>query len=325
MSTLLISQQGSRLTKRGHSLILFKDRKQILVYPLSNVEHILLLGRIEFSASLIGLLLREGIDIVFLTVDGRYKGRLCGPSSKNVFLRQMQYARLQDATFRLNFSKAVVQGKALNQMRLINRQSALDQPELKERWRNFERSVRKADTLSLLRGLEGSFSVFYFRWFQEALKYRMGFQKRIKHPPPDPVNILLSLGYTLLFNSLYGLIEGYGFDPYVGFFHDLSYGHPALVSDLMEEFRAPIVDRLVLNVINRRQIREKHFERQDETYKLTREGLEIFLHGYRKHLLERRMFKEEKINFLQIMQKQVQHFRKFLQGKVERYESFRAR
>jgi CRISPR-associated protein Cas1 len=218
-----------------------------------------------------------------------------------------------------------VLGKALNQLRLVMRQGSADQPELKERWRNFERSVKKADDLGMLRGLEGSFSALYFGVFQQLLKYRLGFRKRIKHPPPDPINILLSLGYTLLFNSLYGLIEGYGFDPYAGFFHELSYGHAALVSDLMEEFRAPIVDRLVLNVINRRQISEKHFEAGEEKYRLTKEGLEIFLNGYRKQVTERRLYKEERLNFLQIMQKQVQHFRKFLQGKTDQYESFRAR
>lgn len=324
MSILLISEQGSRLTKRGRSLILFKDRKKKLIYPLSNVERILLMGRIEFSSTLIGLLLRENIELVFLTMDGRYKGRLTGPTSKNVFIRQTQYGRLKDETFRLQFSKAILLGKCFNQQKLITQYLRERDEQLQRRWQNVQSSLEQAQDLYTLRGLEGSFSALYFKYFKSLLKYRMGFEKRIKHPPPDPINILLSLGYTLLFNNVYALIEGHGLDPFAGFFHELDYGHPALVSDLMEEFRAPLVDRLVLNVVNRQQVKEEDFSPEEGVYRLSREGLQKFLEAYRQLILQKQKVKEEQLNYLQIIHQQVLQFRRYLEGKRDHYEAFRS-
>lgn len=324
MSVLLLSEQGSRLTKRGRSLILFKDRKKKLIYPLSNVERIFLMGRIEFSSSLIGLLLHENIELIFLTMDGRYKGRLSGPTSKNVFIRQTQYERLKDEDFRLKFSKAILFGKCLNQLRQLNQSLKEKDEQLQVRWQNVQRSLEQAQNMYTLRGLEGSFSALYFKYFKALLKYRMGFEKRIKHPPPDPINILLSLGYTMLFNNVYALVEGHGLDPYAGFFHELDYGHPALVSDLMEEFRAPIVDRLVLNVVNRQQVKEDDFIEEEKTYRLSKEGLQKFLEAYRKLILHKQKYREEQLNYLQIIHQQVLQFRQYLEGKRRHYEAFRS-
>ena len=79
---------------------------------------------------------------------------------------------------------------------------------------------------------------------------KFGFYKRKRRPATDPVNSLLSFGYTLLFNEISSFLDGVGFDPYIGFFHCLDYGRPSLAADLIEEFRAPIIDRLVLKLVN---------------------------------------------------------------------------
>ncbi|WP_456443438.1 CRISPR-associated endonuclease Cas1 [Caldithrix abyssi] len=323
MSIVIISEQGSRLTRQGRSLILLKDGQKKWMHPLSNVEKIFLLGRIEFSSALTGVLLRENIDVIFLTVDGRYKGRLCGAMSKNIFIRKKQYERLEDRAFKLQFSKALVAGKCRNQARLINRAASDEDSEIQEKLQNLLRSLQAAQDLYTVRGLEGSFSALHFKEFRALLKYRMGFEKRIKHPPPDPINILLSLGYTMLFNNVYAMVEGHGLDPYAGYFHEPDYGHPALVSDLMEEFRAVIVDRLTLNVVNRQQVKEEDFVTEDGVCRLSKRGLENFLEAYRKLIMKKQKFKDEQLNYLQIIHKQVLQFRQFLEGRRATYEAFR--
>ena len=324
MSVLVLSEQGARLTKRGRSLILFKNGKKIFMYPLSAVERIILLGRIEFSSSLIGLLLRENIEVIFLTVDGRYKGRLCGPTAKNVWIRQKQYQKTEDIGFRLQFAKKIVWGKCRNQAQLVFKQIFVKKHPLKERLSRLQKSLQSAGDLYTVLGLEGSFSALYFSFFQSLLKFRMGFEKRLKHPPPDPINILLSLGYVLLFNNMYGLVEGHGLDPYAGLYHEWSYGHASLVSDLMEEFRAPIVDRLVLNLVNRQQIKETDFDFDEEKkrLRLNKKGLETFVQSYRQVILKKRNFKGEQLNYLQIFERQILQFRRYLVGEKESYETF---
>ncbi|MEW6388800.1 MAG: CRISPR-associated endonuclease Cas1, partial [Thermodesulfobacteriota bacterium] len=92
----------------------------------------------------------------------------------------------------------------------------------------------------------------YFAAFAKMVRHSFGFTKRERHPAPDPVNALLSLGYTLVYNEIAALLDGLGFDPYLGFFHQPRFGHAGLASDLLEEFRAPLVDRFTLGLINNR-------------------------------------------------------------------------
>jgi len=87
-------------------------------------------------------------------------------------------------------------------------------------------------------GIEGAASSRYFSALRTLLEDEWGFEKRQKQPPPDPVNSLLSYGYTLLFYNIYAMVRMHGLHPYIGFLHKLRDGHPALVSDIQEEFRA---------------------------------------------------------------------------------------
>ena len=85
------------------------------------------------------------------------------------------------------------------------------------------------------------------------------FTGRKKRPPTDPVNAILSLSYTMIFNELSSLLDGLGLDPYLGYFHNVNYGRASLAADLIEEFRAPIADRFTLNLINNRIVGKKDF------------------------------------------------------------------
>ncbi len=113
----------------------------------------------------------------------------------------------------------------------------------------------------------------YFKMYRQLLKEDFGFTKRIKHPPPDPINILLSLGYSLLYNLVHSMIHLVGLDPYQGFFHQYKFGHAALASDIMEPMRAPVVDVLVLRMVNLKMIRAKDFRKENGKVLLSREGL----------------------------------------------------
>ena len=317
MSVLFLTEQGARLTKEGRAFVLKKDGEKVFVYPSANVKQVFLFGRIEVTAAMIHLLLREGIDTTFLTRDGRYRGRLVGKTSKNIELREAQFERSHDEEFCLNFSRKIVWAKAKNALRILQKSRGVAKEEFAQRVQNFRKSVRKIKTMDQLRGLEGAFSALYFRLFPELLIERFGFKKREKHPPPDPVNILLSLGYTLLFQNIYALVTGMGFDPYRGFYHQIRYGHPALVSDLMEEFRAAVVDSLIVKLVNRKQITWEHFERDGERYQFKKEGLEVFINAYREKLETAFQYRKMKITYMQALQYQVVQFQKHILGEVE--------
>lgn len=146
-----------------------------------------------------------------------------------------------------------------------------------------QKKAKEATTLDELRGYEGTSTAEYFSVFGQLIDPAFSFSKRIKHPPKDPVNALLSFGYTLLFQNIYSLVEAHGLHPYCGHLHDLRDGHPALVSDLIEEFRAPVVDSLVIYLINSHIIKPSDFEKREGMQKpcwLKNEARKTFVHQF---------------------------------------------
>jgi CRISPR-associated protein Cas1 len=160
-------------------------------------------------------------------------------------------------------ARAIVSGKLANSLELLrefahNHPDADLAPEIHQAAAARDQAPQSPDLASLL-GLEGSGSRAYFQGFAKMVRHSFNFTGRQRHPAPDPVNALLSLGYTLVYNELSSLLDGMGFDPYLGFFHQPRHGHATLASDLLEEFRAPLVDRLTLHLINNRILQEPDF------------------------------------------------------------------
>ena len=108
-------------------------------------------------------------------------------------------------------------------------------------------------------GIEGSAARDYFAAFGKMILGGFEFKGRVKRPPTDPVNAMLSLSYTMIFNEISSLLDGLGFDPYLGYFHSVDYGRPSLAADLIEEFRAPAADRLTLYLVNQKIFKHEDF------------------------------------------------------------------
>lgn len=319
MSILFITEQGSRLVKNGYSLVVKKDNQRVFLYPLEQITQLVLVGRVEITSGLLGYLMQRGIDTVFLRTDGKFKGRVSGATGKNILLREKQFRLREQSDWVLDFSRSIVAAKIRNTAYFLRKASHGTWEELRERIQNALVSVEKASNLEQLLGLEGGFSNLYFGRFSRLLKHDFGFRKRVKHPPTDPVNILLSLGYTLLFNTLYGLVEAAGFDPYAGIYHQTSYGHAALVSDLMEPYRAVVIDQLVVQLINNETIKEKDFQQEEKQVKITPEGLRLFVQGYRNRLFARQKGRKGRHNFWQYLQKEVWSLQKYIMEEQNEY------
>lgn len=294
------------------------------MFPLANLERIILMGNVEISPFLIGILVKYNVELCWLTLDGRFKARLCGRESKNIYIRLNQYEKSKDQQFVLNFAREIVRGKVKNYGRMIQKKHNISYSLFEGRLKNMLKSLESASDLDIIRGLEGSFSALYYRYFPSMLKNDLGFKKRLKHPPPDPVNILLSFGYTMLFNCVFSFVQAAGLEPYLGILHQPKYGHPALVSDLIEQFRAPVVDNLVITLINTSRISEKDFELQ-ETIKFKKEGIGKFVDAWKQKINKKIEYNNMKYSYLQIFQSQVHKYARYLEGKTEHYRSYEAR
>lgn len=281
MATLYLTEQGSALGKEGQRLVVRKGDETLADVPIIKIDQVVVFGNVSLSTPALGLLMARDVDVVFLSLDGRYKGRLTGPGTGNGALRQAQYRRSLDADFALRTARAIVRSKLLNQhalltwagqvfaawagdARLVSERAApAASAALADALRRIEAVDAQAQRLhdiEALRGLEGAGAAAYFQALKSLLRQGMGFEGRRKRPPPDPVNAMLSYGYTVLTNRMSSWVEAVGLDLYVGFFHGLKYNRPAMALDLVEAFRAPVVDWVVLRAVNRRDLTPEDFE-----------------------------------------------------------------
>ena len=254
MPPLYIVEKGTRLSSEQRNIVITTPTGAKTKRPLAHTSAVIIFGNASVTTPALKRLMRLGIDVVFLTINGRYAGRLVGPLSKFGLLRQRQYETLRDPAFRLQIAQAIVRAKCLNLRTVLLRANrdrlhpAIGASIERLGWLA-ERALRTTRVNALL-GVEGQASAAYFSVFRHLLQPEWTFERRMRRPPPDPVNVLLSFGYTLLARELEASVSLVGLDPYLGCLHTTEYGRPSLALDLMEEFRAIIVDSVVLRCVN---------------------------------------------------------------------------
>src|SRR5579884_2604472 len=256
MATLYLNEQQSIVKKRDHYLIVqYADRRTVEV-PLIKVTQVVVSGDVTLTTPALHTLLELGIEVCFLSMYGQYRGRLSPPVAKNALLRREQYRSHADPCRALEIAKTCVRGKLENMRTMLLRSNrALQDTAIAEAATTIRAilgMVSTAKTIGSLLGFEGNGSAAYFGVFARLLRNSMQFTRRRRRPPTDPINAMLSLGYTLLLHQVSAAIQIVGLDPYLGFLHQPRQGRPALALDLMEEFRPIIVDSVVLNIVNHR-------------------------------------------------------------------------
>jgi CRISP-associated protein Cas1 len=254
MPPVYVVQQNTKLRIRNRRLQVEQDEESgrsetLFSAPLSQVSEVVLFGNIGLTTPAIDALLSQDSQVVFLTSNGEYRGRLVGNLTPHVPLRRAQYERLGRAEYTLGLAAGFVTAKLAHQRTLLQRHSretrTAEMSDVLEQMNEAIDSLPRKTALSSLRGLEGSATAAYFRGLRSFFGPEWHFEDRNRRPPADPVNVMLSFGYTLLAEAASGAVQAVGLDPYAGFLHEIAYNRPALALDLMEEFR-PVIDGLVL-------------------------------------------------------------------------------
>ncbi len=264
MPGVYVADQGCSISKKGDRLYVYKGINLLRWFHTKDISQLIVVGNVAISSPALTYLLKHKIDTVFLSYYGKYKGRLVGEFGKNVELRVNQYHYFSDIANREQLASAYVAGKIQNmQTHLQKRMKRNKHPLLWAPYLQNQAILEKIRatyiSMQVIRGYEGITAKNYFSAFPAMIfQTEFKFSGRNRRPPKDEVNALLSLGYTLLMNQVMAAANIVGLDPFIGALHDLSYGRQSLVLDLMEEFR-PLVDNLVISLINRKEIRMEHF------------------------------------------------------------------
>ncbi len=298
LNTLYITTEGAYLHLDHDTLKVKIEKETKLQVPVHHLGGIVCFGNVMVSPAAMARCAEDGRFLVLLDRNGRFKARVEGPVSGNVLLRSAQHEIMRDKEKSLEIARNMVAGKIQNSRQIVLRGAREntddgDSQTLKkttDKLANTLSRLPKCQNIDQVRGIEGESARAYFSSFDRMVREdreTFRFNGRNRRPPRDPVNALISFLYALLMNDCVAGAEGVGLDPQLGFLHTIRPGRAALALDLMEELRAVLADRLALTLINRKQIRAKHFiDRPGGAVHLDDDGRKEVVVAYQKRKQE---------------------------------------
>jgi len=323
MRSLYVSQQGCYIGLQNEYLTVKYQGGNISRVQLPHLEQVLIFGKSQITVQAITACLKRDIPIVFLSRMGYCYGRSM-PIERGY--RQLNRYQMEISLIdRLLVARNIVISKLKNcRVLLLRQQRQRNLPTIAlaiETIEYLKEKAAKAETIDQLFGYEGSAAAIYFSAFGECLSGKdFIFLTRSKRPPQNPVNSMLSFGYQVLWNHLLALIELQGLDPYQACLHQSSERHAALVSDLLEEFRSPIVDSLVLYLINSKIMRvDNDFEYRDGGCYLNGSGRKKYLKAFVQRM---EAVTQKDSPRWDVLMQQVKLYKQFIYAPINGYQPY---
>jgi len=340
LNTLYLQEQGSIMRKDGERFSIEKEGAVVNEVIVRRIEQVVVFGNVALTTPVMQYCLRNEIPVTFLSQHGSYFGRLEATMADNAEMQRFQFLRSIDEPFALETAKAIVESKISNSRAMIRRRkNALQDGDGATHSRmasnldlmaDLAAKAAACEDIEVLRGIEGKASALYFEcyglFFRRDLPFHTASFQRVRRPPTDPVNSLLSFGYSMLHTNVFSMVRLSGMNPYIGFLHAERKGNPALVSDLVEEFRT-VIDSLVLYTLNRGLLQERDFYCRKD-----RPGCFLSNEARKKYIgiFESRMWQESRdgctgrtLNFRRQIEKQVKIMQEVIAGMRMQYDPYR--
>lgn len=273
LNTLFITSTDAYISRDGDNVVIKVDNKERFRIPVHNIEGIVSVGYMGISPAAMALCAEHKVVVSFISEGARFLGRISGPVSGNVLLRRQQYRLADDNEFSLKLARIFIAGKVANARTVLQRamrdhHSSVNceaMAAVVDKLAYKQGQVLRSKNMNELRGFEGESAMAYFSVFDEMILHQkedFRMEGRNRRPPLDNINALLSFTYVLLMHEVRAALECVGLDPCVGFLHVDRPGRQSLALDMMEEFRPFLADRLVLSIINRKQVTGSGFLKQ---------------------------------------------------------------
>jgi CRISPR-associated protein Cas1 len=246
---LVVQTSGTRIGRSGELLTIQPLDGPKSEVPLLDISDLALFGNVQISTQALGACFYAGIPVAYFSAGGWFQGLATAPGGRNAQVRLDQYQLVSDPARSLETARQLIHRKLRNCRTLLRRNQRSEEGATLKELERLSTAVLSAQSPETLLGLEGLGAKAYFAAVPEMFTKRgleFDFQHRNRRPPTDPVNALLSLAYSMLTKHWTGALQAIGLDPYVGCFHSVKHGKPALALDLMEEFRPLIADSVVL-------------------------------------------------------------------------------
>lgn len=335
LNTLYITSDDAYVRKERETFVVEVNNEKVFQAPIHSIENIVCFGFKPLTPQLMAFCAENNVGVSYLLENGKFLARVQGAQQGNVLLRRAQYAIADNETESLKIARPIIAAKVANFRNLLMRHQRNhpdDSPDSlassASLLGNRLIDIQKSETLDGLRGYEGECASVYFGVLSALITSQRDdftFTQRSKRPPLDPPNALLSFLYAILANDVRSALETTGLDPQVGFLHQMRPGRPSLALDLMEEFRAYLGDRVMLNLINLRQVERKDFEiRESGEVRMSDDARKTLLTAYQKRKQEEvtHPFLGEKMTVGLLPHIQAQLLARYIRGDISEYPPF---
>jgi len=327
---LYLTVPGSRLSKRGENARIHVPGGSTDSIPLKEIAHVCLFGNCQVSTQMVAELTSRGATITYLSGGGWLRAVTSAPLAKNVALRREQFLKFSQPSTCLRLARSLVAAKIANARTLLRRNRTGDLRGPLAAMKRFERRAGGSRSIDELRGIEGAAGRLYWREFAgllRPLKGGVAMSGRTRRPPKDPVNAMLSYGYTLLLRDFFVASMGVGFDPLYGFYHTIEPGRPALALDLMEPFRPVIVDSAVLRAVNEGLLGEDDFVSMPGCCVLKRSPKRKWIAAYERRVDELVTHPAfgYRLSYRRVLSLEARLLGRFLEGDIDDYKPLRTR
>lgn len=335
LNTLYITSTDAYLSKERETFVVEMSHKKIFQAPIHSIENIVCFGFTPLTPALMAFCAENNVGVSFLSEQGKFLARVYGAQKGNVLLRKAQYTAADSEAQALRIARPIVAAKVSNYRNLLQRHQRNHPEQTTDAVATVVRTlgsrlgdIQNAQTLDALRGYEGECAALYFGVLSSLMTAQRGdftFTARSKRPPLDPANAILSFLYALLANDVRSALETTGLDPQVGFLHQVRSGRPSLALDIMEEFRAYLGDRIMLTLINLKQVVKSDFEvRESGEVRMSDAARKTVITAYQKRKQEETThpFLGEKMTIGLLPHIQAQLMARYLRGDISEYPPF---
>lgn len=331
---LYVTGYGLSMGKSGERLAIKEKGKLVQEARLNEISQVNVFGPVSMTGAAVQALCYAEKPIAHFSMGGHFYGLTSGMGLKNVMLRREQFRRAEDEWFCVRLARDLVSTKIRNQRTLLQRNHVEPPARVLDGLKRLARRAQDAEALDELLGVEGTAAALYFGAFAGMIKVDEGeelpgfdFKTRNRRPPRDPVNALLSFAYALLARDLTMTCHAVGFDPFIGFYHQLRFGRPALALDLMEGFRPLVADSAVITAINTRMVAREHFIHAGGSVALTSKGRGAFIRAYEQRmdqLVTHPVF-GYRISYRRVLEVQTRLLARYVTGEIPGYPGFETR
>ena len=335
LNTLYITSDDAYVRKERETFVVEVNNEKVFQAPTHSIENIVCFGFKPLTPALMAYCAENNVGISYLSENGKFLARVYGAQQGNVLLRKMQYAISDDEFQSLAIARPIIAAKVSNYRSLLLRHQRNHPDDCNEEVKSAAEimgrrlaNIQSSISLDELRGYEGECATLYFGVLTYLITVQQEdftFTQRSKRPPLDPANALLSFLYAILANDVRSALETVGLDPQVGFLHQLRSGRPSLALDIMEEFRAYLGDRIMLNLINLKQVTKKDFEiRESGEIRISDDARKALLNAYQKRKQEEitHPFLGEKMTIGLLPHVQAQLLARYIRGDIPDYPPF---